>query len=300
MARSASFSHPFSDITPDRRRALTTELFDRIAELDARGDADVVAGERERLLDEVVLVNLCVAHAIARRYRDRGIAVEDLEQVAGAALVRAAHHFDLAHERDFLAYAVPSIRGEVRRHFRDQGWMVRPPRRLQQLRLKVLDEQDRQRGEGLRPTAESVAEALAITSEEVREALATEGCFAPTSLDLRVGDDGTASLGDLLADPDTEADASAIEARVVLRPVLRQLKPRDQRLLRLRFHDDLTQQEIADDFGVTQTQVSRLLLRVLRDLREALDDPAEPEDDVAPGPTAPAPSAANQPLAQQA
>lgn len=300
MARSASFSHPFSDITPDRRRALTTELFDRIAELDARGDADVVAGERERLLDEVVLVNLCVAHAIARRYRDRGIAVEDLEQVAGAALVRAAHHFDLAHERDFLAYAVPSIRGEVRRHFRDQGWMVRPPRRLQQLRLKVLDEQDRQRGEGLRPTAESVAEALAITSEEVREALATEGCFAPTSLDLRVGDDGTASLGDLLADPDTEADASAIEARVVLRPVLRQLKPRDQRLLRLRFHDDLTQQEIADDFGVTQTQVSRLLLRVLRDLREALDDPAESEDDVAPGPTAPAPSAANQPLAQQA
>jgi len=265
MARqAASFRHPYSDITPDRRRVLTARLLRHAGE--EKGEA------RDRLIDEVVLVNISVAHSIAARYRGRGIPTEDLEQVACAALVRAARQYDGGHERDFLAYAVPSIRGEVRRHFRDQGWTVRPPRRLQELRLRVLDERDRQRGEGVaKPTDATVAAALGVPEDDVRESLATDGCFSPTSLDQRVGEDAGLTIGDLIADPADGHDYAAVEARVVLQPVMRRLKPRDRRLLRMRFEEELTQREIAETFGVTQTQVSRLLQRVLRDLRSALD-----------------------------
>ena len=94
---------------------------------------------RDELIDQVIVLNIGVAHAIAHRYRNRSVPVEDLEQVACMALVRAAHKFDVAQERDFLTYAVPTISGEIKRHFRDQGWTIRPPRRVQEIQSKVVN-----------------------------------------------------------------------------------------------------------------------------------------------------------------
>ncbi|MCL2541367.1 MAG: sigma-70 family RNA polymerase sigma factor [Nocardioidaceae bacterium] len=265
MARIGSLSHPHDNVSATRRRRLTARLLQRASECE--GD------ERADLIEEVVLLNLSVAETIAARYRDRGLALEDLQQVARAALVRAARQYDVRRDQDFLAYAIPSIRGEVRHYFRDHGWVVRPPRRLQDLRPRVLDERDRQRGDtDGSPTDASVAAALGVPERDVTEAMSTEGCFTPASLDVPLGPETSATLGHLLPDPRAAGDQDAAEARITLQPVLRRLKPRDRKLLQMRFEEEMTQKEIAACFGVTQTQISRLLARVLGDLREALSD----------------------------
>ena len=219
----------------------------------------------------MVIANLGVARTIASRYRSRGIALEDLEQVASAALVRAVHRFDITLASDFLAFAVPSIRGEVRRYFRDNGWMVRPPRRVQELQSQVLDARDRLRsGSGGPCTDLAIAEALDVPVEEVVEALRAEGCFSPRSLDVPLTDGGSTQVGDAISDPRGGENLAAAEARVMLRPLVRRLSDRDRSLLRMRFFDERTQQEIGEELGVTQTQVSRMLTRVLADLRGSL------------------------------
>jgi len=225
--------------------------------------------ERHELIEELVIVNLGVADAVVARYRSRGIPTEDLRQVAYMALVKAAQNFDSARGCDFLSYTVPTIRGEVRRHFRDHGWMVRPPRRVQDLQPRVATASaELARDTGREPTAAQIAGHLGEAESDVREALGGEGCFMPASLDHPVGDGGTASLGDLL--PDEERGSAAAEARVMLAPAVRRLVARDRRILRLRFFEGLTQQEIAEDIGVTQMQVSRLLARIYADLRRQL------------------------------
>lgn len=258
-----SDQNPLYDLPRDQRRKLTASLLQRASRA---GNEQ----ERKELLDDVVLANLCVAHSIASRYKSRGIPLEDLEQVASAALVRVVHKFDGDHESDLLAYAVPSIRGEIRRYFRDHGWVVRPPRRVQELQSRAVEMRDRLQCEGRRtPTDAEIAAALDVPEEDVAESLRAEGCFTPTSLDAPVGDDASAPLGEVV--PDGHSDgADAAEARVMLRPIVRRLSERDRKLLRMRFFEELTQQEIADEFGVTQTQVSRLLSRIMRDLREPL------------------------------
>lgn len=254
----------FEHLSRDERRTFTATMFRRAGETRD-------AAERDRILDDVVMANVGVARSIASRYRSRGIPTEDLEQVAYAALVRAVHQYDDRLAPDFLAYAVPSIRGELRRYFRDNGWMVRPPRRIQELQSQVVETRDRLRAEtGERCRHEDIAKALDVSEEEVIEALCAEGCFAPVSLDSPVGEDSSTRLGDVIADPHDGEDASAAEARATLLPVVRRLSARDRALLRLRFFEDRTQQEIADEFGVTQTQVSRLLSKVLRELRADL------------------------------
>lgn len=254
------------DLPRQERRRLTAALLLRACTTDDEG-------VRKELIDRVVIANMPVARSIAVRYRSRGIPTEDLEQVACAALVRAAHHFDAGRERDFLSYAVPSIRGELRRHFRDQGWTVRPPRRVQEIQSRVVEARESLRGlDGQAPTDARIAEHLGVPADEVTEALRAEGCFTPASLDMPVGADGSSSLAEMLVDEGNDRDSSAAEARVLLQPVIRQLRRRDQRLLRMRFVEECSQQEIADEFGVTQTQVSRLLSRVLQDLRESIGE----------------------------
>ena len=257
--------NPFDDLPRDQRRKLTASLLQRASQAST-------PQERKPLLDDVVLANVCVARSIAARYRSRGIATDDLEQVANAALVRVVHKFDGERDRNFLAYAVPCIRGEIRRYFRDNGWVVRPPRRIQAIQSRVVDERDRLSCVGRRaPRDAEIAVALGVSEDDVTEALRAEGCFVPTSLDAPVGGDSTPSLGELLRDPHDDEGAAA-EARVMLRPVVRRLSERDRKLLRMRFFDESTQQEIADEFGVTQSQVSRLLSRIIEDLRGSLVD----------------------------
>lgn len=247
-----------------RRLQLTAELLSRAAETPD-------ALERQRLLDEAVVLNLCVASSIAGRYRNRGIPEEDLEQVAHLALVKAARGYDPSAGHDFLSYAVPTIRGEVKRHFRDHGWSVRPPRRVQELQARISGAEGQLTaalGRSPRPT--EIAAHLDESVDAVSEALATDGCFTPTSLDRPVGEDADLPLGELIGSDET--GQGAVEARVVLAPVVRDLPDRDRRILMLRFFRGWTQQEIAEDIGVTQMQVSRLLSRILTDLRGRLGE----------------------------
>ena len=226
--------------------------------------------ERRRLLDEVVTVNMEVARSISARYRGRGVSDEDLAQVAYVGLVRAARDFDPSFDRDFLAYAVPTIRGEVRKYFRDRAWAVRPPRRLQELQPQLaVARQELGQELGRSPRPAEVADHLGVDEEEVIEALAANGCFSPTSLDRSVGEDGSSTLADLLGAEDSRL--AAAEARLVLAPVMESLSDRDRHIVYLRFFSQLTQREIADDIGVTQMQVSRLLTRILLQLRKALE-----------------------------
>lgn len=245
------------------RAERTDEILDR---LDAAGSE----AEREALIEDLIRLNMPVARSIATRYRRRGIADDDLEQVAYLALVRVAHTYDHSTGHDFLSYAVPSIRGEVRRHFRDVGWMVRPPRRVQELQSRIASTESELSSElGHPPTADELAVALDASRDDVEEALAANGCFTPSSLDQLVHEDVPGSLGDQLGTE--EPGLAAAEARLVLGPALRRLGERDRLIVRLRFFAQRTQQEIADEIGVTQMQVSRLLSRICKDLREDVE-----------------------------
>jgi RNA polymerase sigma-B factor len=229
------------------------------------------AKRRQDLLEYIVEINMPVAHSVATRFFNRGIDEDDLVQVAYAALTRAARDFDPGRHEDFLSYAVPTIRGEVQRHFRDCGWTVRPPRRLQDLQWRLhraVDELSQDLGR--EPSTTELTEFLDIDQGELQEAMAAYGSFAPTSLDQPVGTSETTSRGDLIPDEDREQSAS--EARLTLAPVVRVLPERDRRILYLRFCEDRTQEEIGEELGVTQMQVSRLLTRIFRDIRDRLDD----------------------------
>jgi RNA polymerase sigma-B factor len=276
-------SAPSSDQTPDSTSSPAPEPApdpgvpgsrgERTAELLARAGETDDETERNRLLDEVVVLNMGVAEAVAARYRSRGIPQDDLQQVAYLALTKAVRRYDPASAgSDFLSYAVPTMRGEVRRYFRDQGWVVRPTRRIQELQAQVFaasEELSATLGRSPRPS--EIAEHLDEPLGDVEEALATDGCFQPASLDRPVvSEGGTTTLGQLMGEEET--GWSSVEARVALRPVVRRLDERDRRILQLRFFDGCTQSEIADDIGVTQMQVSRLLSRIMRDLRADLGE----------------------------
>ena len=224
--------------------------------------------DADELTRQLIETNVAVARSMASRYRNRGIDLDDLEQVALLGLTKAAQRFDPAAGHDFLSFAVPTIRGELRRHFRDSGWMVRPPRRIQDLQTRIAGAQEELESRlGRSPRPSELATHLGEQTSDVVEALAADGCFTPTSLDARVAD-GSSSLGDLLGDED-RALAQA-EAKVMLAPLMRALSARDRRIVRLRYFQEQTQQEIADSVGLTQAQVSRVLTRILTDLRAGL------------------------------
>jgi RNA polymerase sigma-B factor len=267
---------PFIDPGRDARGVRTAELVEELRTCQDETTA-------QRLREDLIACNMPVAHAIAARYRNRGIAQEDLEQVAYLALTKAARRFDAGAGHAFLSFCVPTVRGEVRRYFRDQGWMVRPPRRMQELQQRLgAAQSDLALKLGRPPTPNELATELEEELDGVLEALDGQGCFSPASLDRRVGEDGGGvPLGDLLGDEDE--GTSRAEARVVLAPVVRRLGQRDQRILRMRFFDGLTQREIAEDIGVTQMQVSRLLSRIFRDLRHDLGGTLEAPEDPAGG-----------------
>jgi RNA polymerase sigma-B factor len=239
---------------------------DRSAELLAESAHTTDELRRRGLHDEVVSLNMDVAESVADRFRNRGVDEDDLRQVAYLGLVKAVRRFDPDVGHAFLSFAVPTIRGEVRRHFRDHGWVVRPPRRIQELQPDIVAVSDTLTHRlGRSPRPEEVAEVLDEDTGSVAEAMAASGCFTPTSLDAPRGA-GTSTLGDLL--PDGDDPVHAVDARVVLAPAVRSLCRRDQRIIYLRFFEGRTQAEIGEAIGVTQMQVSRILTRILRTLRE--------------------------------
>ncbi|WP_243060676.1 sigma-70 family RNA polymerase sigma factor [Nocardioides sp. SR21] len=252
---------PNCGLTRTERSEQTAMLLRAAAETDDPDDAT-------ELRSRVVLINRGVAEAIARRYQGRGVPVDDLVQVAQEGLIKAVSRFDPDLRNDLLTFAVPTIRGEVQRYFRDQGWMVRPTRRVQEIQGQAREAtRELEQSLGEEPTEQEVADQVGVPIAEYRRAVAAHGCFQPVSLDLLVGSD-RATLGDILVGDDEDGPAS--EARLVLAPVVRRLSERDRRILYLRYFADLTQTEIGKDLGVTQMQVSRLLTRILGDLRDEL------------------------------
>ncbi len=250
------------------RRAARDQETARLFALAVSADDETT---RRQLVGDVVVLNLHVAHSIARRFGGRGIPVEDLEQVAAAALVRAAGRFDPVKGRDFLTYAVPSMTGEVKRHFRDLGWMVRPPRRIQNIQSTVVDAYRGGADSGRPPSPARLADELGLTEQEIREALDARGCFAPQSLDLPAGAaDDALTLGESLPHSDRDAIA-VVEARLALAPALADLSPEDRHVLHLRFVAERSQAQIAHELGVGQTHVSRQLTRIFGDLRARLE-----------------------------
>lgn len=259
-------------LSHDERSARTQAAFEQALSI---GESDPV--ERDRLLDEIVELNLQVAHAIARRYRNRGVPVEDLEQVASLALVRAARRFDLAHDRDFLSYAVPSMTGEVKRYFRDLGWTIRPPRRIQEVQAKALAVRDSNPHLGRAQTAEEIAADLGVEESEVAQALGADQCFQPLSLDSYLDAEQPVSGPFVTTDA---AEVEAIDAKLLLAPGLRSLGKTDRLLLRLRYDEGLTQSQIAKRLGTSQMTVSRRLNTVIDRLRKILG-PRDPEGEAA-------------------
>lgn len=245
------------------RRAETARLLDEASRADSPED-------RSALLDEVVELNMQVAGEIARRYHGRGIPGDDLDQVANLGLVKAVQGFDPTHGADFLSFAVPTIRGEIRRYFRDFGWTIRPPRSVQELQTKITAaEAELYQSLGRSPRPSEIAKHLGVDLELVLDSLSANGCFSPVSLDTPLAD-GESGPGDRLGGVDP-AFASA-EARVALKSVMRGLTPRERRILEMRFFGGCTQAEIGAEVGVTQMQVSRLLSRLLTRLRKRLED----------------------------
>lgn len=257
----------FVRMTPDARRARNTELLEEL-----HGAVPLTGPRADELREELVLTNAEVAVALARRFRGRGMDLDDLEQVAYVALLRAARRYEADRGIEFLVYAVPTIVGHLKCHFRDHGWVIRVPRRIQETQRRLEDD-DAAPAVGDRydnARLERLADLTGVSADQVNAALVARGCFTPASLDIEVGASGGARLADLL--PADSSQIDAVDARLMLEPLWDGLSRRDKRVLRLRYYEERTQREIGEDLGVSQVQVSRILARIHLDLRRRLTD----------------------------
>jgi RNA polymerase sigma-B factor len=255
-----------SSPTPDRDEAAPDSVEQLLARADrAHGD------ERERLTERATVSQLGLARSMAMRYRDRGEPLEDLVQVANLALVMAVRRYRPDQGVPFAAFAVPTITGELRRHFRDRGWNVRPPRRLQELRARMQSTaHDLSQELGHAPSNDQLAERLGVDAEEVREAAKAAEGYHSLSLDAPTSTAEGLQVVDWLG-ADDEQYEHTVDALAV-RPLLARLDERMRHILCLRYYRGCTQQQIADEIGVTQMQVSRLISQALTRLREDTSD----------------------------
>jgi len=229
------------------------------------------ASERNEALEAVTRLHMPLARSLAHRYSGKGLDREDLEQVAFLALLKAVQRFDLDKPTEFGAYATPTITGELRRYFRDYGWLVRPPRELQERRQLVTDTRSRlEQVLGHDPDVDELAEELAIPVESVKEAQVAASNLRPASLDVTTNEGGRPVLDLIDARGDTGTDP-ALDDSIVVRSAIERLPARDQEIIERRFVDDMTQAEIAESMGLSAMQVSRLLRRILESLRRQLD-----------------------------
>ena len=227
--------------------------------------------ERARALEDVTRMHLSLARSLAHRYAGKGIDRDDLEQVAFVALLKAVQRFDLAQPTEFGAYATPTITGELRRHFRDHGWLVRPPRSLQERRQLVTDSRSRlEQSLGHEPSLQEIAAELDLTLEAVKDAQVASTNLRPASLDATTADGGRPVL-DLIDGRAHAIGDPGLDEGIIVRTALQRLAPRDREIVELRFTRDMTQAEIATSLGMSAMQVSRVLRRILDELREHLE-----------------------------
>lgn len=232
---------------------------------------DLPADERQAVFQQVIHDNLELSRRLAARYRGRGEPQEDLEQVANMGLVLAVLRYDPGHGVSLVDFATPTIIGELRKHFRDKCWTVRPPRRLQELRPELRRtelelEQELHRA----ATTDEVADALGLSVSEVAEVERAATGYSPVSLEHPTGVEGsTTTLGDTI--PDDVDDVDGLIMQMSVHTLLEALTPRQRKIVELRYFSEMTQQQIADEIGVSQVQVSRLLAQILAKLRHIID-----------------------------
>ena len=245
-------------------RARTRMLFERLTTL-PEGQP-----ERQRVRDALVEQHLPLVEHLARRFRNRGEPYDDLVQVATIGLIKSVDRFDLDRGVEFSTYATPTIVGEIKRHFRDKGWAVRVPRRLQELRLSLTSATaELSQTLGRAPTVGELATFLRLSDEEVLEGLESANAYSTLSLDAGdSSDDEQMAVADTLGVEDE--GLQGVEYRESLKPMLEQLPPREKKILLLRFFKNMTQSEIAVEVGISQMHVSRLLARTLAQLRDGL------------------------------
>ena len=239
----------------------TRELFRRYK---LEGDSDA--------RDQLIVNHLNLVRFLASKFKNRGESLEDLVQVGTIGLIKAIDRFDPERGLEFTTYATPTIMGEIKRHFRDKGWSVRVPRRLQELSAKVNQVTDELTNQLQRsPSVEEIAESLGITVDEVLEAM--ESSSAYSSVPLEGGgsseDEESPSVIDHYVTED--ADLAASDDRIVLEEAIQDFSPRERDVIHMRFVDGLTQVEIAENLGISQVQVSRLLRRTLRRIQDKID-----------------------------
>ncbi len=246
-----------TQVSRDRQRA--REIF-----------AEFAVSRDPALRDELVRMHLPLVEYLARRFRNRGEPLEDLVQVATIGLIKSVDRFDTERGVEFSTYATPTIVGEIKRHFRDKGWAIRVPRRLQELKLtlsKATSELAQTNGRS--PTVAELAAHLQLTEEEILEGLESANAYSAVSLDAPdAGDDDSPSVVDSLGALDDALEG--VEYRESLKPLLEKLPPREKKILMLRFFGNMTQSQIAGELGISQMHVSRLLARTLAQLREGL------------------------------
>ena len=217
---------------------------------------------------ELVERMLPLARSLARRYVGKGEPLDDLEQVASLGLLKAIDRFDVSREVRFTTFAVPTIAGELKRHFRDRGWMLRVPRDIQELSARVTRARETlTRDLGRSPTVDDVARTLGASVEQVLEALRAADSYRMMSLDEPLAD----GVGALEAIGEHDEGFERTEQRLMLRSGFDELAPREREILRLRFFEGLTQREIADEVGISQMHVSRLIRRSIDTMRDSIE-----------------------------
>lgn len=247
------------------QRARERVLLQTLAELP---DGDP---ERRALRDELVTMHLPLVQHLARRYRDRGESLDDLVQVGTVGLIKAADRYDISKGTEFSTLATPTILGEIKRHFRDRTWALKVPRRLQELQSAMTTTtEDLTRTLGRAPTVREIAEAMGVGEDDVLDAIEIRHAYATASLDAGHDDseDGPIALVDTLGLDDPALDA--VDDRETLRPLLAALPERERRIVMLRFFHNKSQSQIAEELGISQMHVSRLLARTLADLRRGM------------------------------
>jgi RNA polymerase sigma-B factor len=248
-------------------RELSHSLFIELA------DAGTSVDRRALCREELVRLHLPLVDHCARRFMNRGEPLDDLVQVGTIGLIKSVDRFDTDRGVEFSTYATPTILGEIKRYFRDKGWSIRVPRRLQELRMSITSVTgDMSQELGRSPTPREIAERIGVSVEEVMEGIESANAYSTLSLDA--GDGGEDGQRNSILDTlgmDDEALAH-VEIRESIKPLIEELPPREKRILLLRFFRGMTQSQIADEIGVSQMHVSRLLNRTLAQLRTSLSE----------------------------
>lgn len=239
-------------------KTYTRELFRRYR---IEGDEDA--------RDELITMYMNLVKYLASRFRNRGEPIDDLVQVGTIGLIKAIDRFDIERQVEFTTYATPTIVGELKRYFRDKGWAIKVPRRLQELSFRVNQAVDALTQENQRsPSIPDIADYLGVTPDEVLEAMETSEAYNFVSLESDRGSEGSDSFSILEYIGEDDSRMAIVEDRTTLQAAFKELTAAEQRVLYLRFFEGLTQTEIARQLDISQMQVSRLLRRTFKVLRE--------------------------------